>query len=259
MDHSPVGIEQLGRVTRITIRREVRRNALDRMSQEALSAALDEFAADDSQWVAIITGAGDRAFCAGHDLKTAAPEGSDGLLPEGFGGLTARFDLVKPVIAAVNGAAYGGGFEMVLACDIVIAAQRATFALPEVRVGMAALGGGILRLSRMVPHQQAMGMILTGQPVTAERGREMGFVTEVVPDEDLQAAALRWAEAIVAASPMAVRASKRVALDCASDPLAEANRDQWELPAVRDLHGSDDWIEGPRAFVERRPPQWRGR
>ena len=114
-------------------------------------------------------------------------------------------------------------------------------------------------MSRMVPHQQAMGMILTGQPVTAERGREMGFVTEVVPDEDLQAVALRWAEAIVAASPMAVRASKRVALDCASDPLPEANRHQWELPAVRDLHKSDDWIEGPRAFVERRPPQWRGR
>ena len=259
MDNAPIAIERLGRVTRITIGREERRNALDRASQEALSAALDGFAEDDTQWVAIITGAGDGAFCAGHDLKTPAPDGSDGLLPGGFGGLTSRIDLAKPLIAAVNGVAYGGGFEMVLACDIVIAAQRATFALPEVRVGLAALGGGILRLSRQVPHQQAMAMILTGQPVTAERGHEIGFVTEVVPDEDIQAAALRWAEAIVEASPLAVRASKRVALDCASEPLPEANRRQWDLPAVRELRRSDDWIEGPRAFADKRPPRWRER
>ena len=251
-----IRVEHLGVITRITMCREARRNALDRAAQERLSAALDAFADDPSQRVAILTGAGSVAFSAGHDLKTAAPIGVDGLLPGGFGGLTARFDLDKPLIAAINGLAYGGGFELALACDIVVAAEHARFALPEARVGMAALGGGILRLSRTLPRQQAMAIILTGLPVTATQGHAMGFVTEVVPADELERAAMRWAEAIVEASPLAVAATKRVALDCIDEPLPQANRRLWNLPMVEQLQVCDDAREGPLAFAEKRKPRW---
>ena len=253
---SAITVERIGHITRITIQREARRNALDRCAQEQLSDALDEFSADRHQRVAILTGAGTKAFCAGHDLTTPTPSGVDGLLPNGFGGVTARFDLDKPLIAAVNGAAFGGGFEMVLACDIVIAAQTASFALPEVVVGVAAMGGGILRLARHLSHQQAMGIILTGRPVSADQALAMGFVNEVVCYDRLQATAMEWADSIVRASPMAVRASKWIALDCSEGTMRQANRDQWDLPTVRTAMRSGDWSEGPRAFTEKRKPRW---
>jgi len=259
MANPSIHVERLGWITRIIMDRPDRRNALDRAAQQALSDALDAFAADETQRVAILTGGGDIAFSAGHDLKSPAPDDVSGLLPGGFGGLTARFDLDKPIIAAVNGLAYGGGFEMALACDIIVAAERASFALPEVKVGMAALGGGIIRLSRQIPYHRAMAMILTGEPVTAAEGHRMGIVTEVVPDDEVEAAAMRWAEAIAAAAPLAVRASKRVALDCAALPLEEANHLQWDLPASRRLLRSDDSLEGATAFLEKRPPVWKAR
>lgn len=150
MSRITVHTERDGRVCVITLDRPEARNALDPTAQTELHEAFDRFAADENQWVAILTGSGAAAFCAGHDLKSPPPEGPQDLPTTGFGGLCARFDLAKPVIAAVNGGAFGGGFEMVLACDIVVAADTAAFALPEVRVGLAALGGGALRLPRIV-------------------------------------------------------------------------------------------------------------
>ena len=157
-------------------------NALHPAANRELAAAFDEFAADPELWVAIITGAGDRAFSAGNDLKHQAMGGDmSGQPATGFAGLSARWDLDKPVIAAVNGVAMGGGFEIALACDLIIAAENALFALPEVRVGLAAMAGGLLRLPRTIGTKRAMGMILTGRRVPAREGLELGFVTDVVP------------------------------------------------------------------------------
>ena len=139
----------------------------------------DDFSADPEQWVAIVTGAGDKAFCAGNDLKWQAAGGKRGTDKGGFAGLTSRFDCDKPIIAAVNGVAMGGGFEIALACDIIIASENATFALPEPRVGLAALAGGVHRLPRQIGLKRAMGMILTARHVSAREGQELGFVNEV--------------------------------------------------------------------------------
>ena len=254
-----IHVQRAGRVTILTMDRPQVRNALDAEAQAELSAAFDAFAADDDQWVAILTGAGGAAFCAGHDLKTPAPQGPGEMPKGGFGGLTDRFDLDKPIIAAVNGVAVGGGFEMALACDLIVAAESASFALPEVKVGMAALGGGALRLPRQIGLKRAMGMMLTGRRVSAAEGYTLGFVNQVVADGDLSRVALEWADALLAASPLAVRATKRVGLDLAGEPLAQAMQDQWKLPAVERLQGSADAVEGVAAFAARRPPQWTGR
>jgi acetyl-CoA C-acetyltransferase len=179
---------------------------------------------------------------------------------KGYGGLTDRHDLTKPLIAAVNGVAMGGGFEVALACDIIVAAESATFALPEPKVGLAALAGGLIRLPREVGLKTAMGIILTGRRVTAAEGSALGFVNEVVPAGGLMAAARRWADLILACSPMSIRASKEVvhkALDAAT--LPEASRMQLRSPAVSALFRSADSREGPLAFAQKRVPRWQGR
>ena len=260
MNPSTLAVERRGHVTIITIDRPEVRNALDLPTQFALAAVFDAFAADDEQWIAILTGAGSLAFCAGFDLRTPAPGGPEDMPPSGFGGITARFDLDKPVIAAVNGVAAGGGFEMALACDIVVAASYATFTLPEVKVGLIALGGGILRLTRLIGMQHALGVALTGRRVSAQEGERMGFVTEVTgPDETALDAALRWADALLAVAPLAVRATKAVARRCLDEPVESAMSRQWTLAAVRRAQDSRDAREGPLAFIERRAPRWTGR
>src|SRR6185295_12906210 len=159
-----------------------------------LGDVFDNFAADPDQWVAIITGAGERAFSAGNDLKVTAAGGPRGSThPSGFGGVVSRFDLDKPLIAAVNGIAMGGGFEIALACDLIIAADTAIFALPEPRVGLAALAGGLHRLPREIGTKRALGMILTGRRVSAAEGKSLGFVNDVVPTGEALAAAKKWA------------------------------------------------------------------
>ncbi len=258
MSYAFLTVEKTDRVTTVTINRPDRHNALNAEAQVELAHAFDAFEADDEQWVAILTGAGPKAFCAGHDLMSPMPQSSADLPPSGFGGITSRLELTKPVIAAVNGIAMGGGFEIALACDIVVASKNATFALPEVKVGLAALGGGILRLPREIGLKRAMGLMLTGRRLSAAEGLSLGFVNEVVEDDAL-AAARRWAEEILAASPMSVRATKQAALQGLSEPLASAMEGQWSYPAVRRMLTSEDAAEGPAAFAAKRTPEWKGR
>jgi enoyl-CoA hydratase/carnithine racemase len=175
----------------------------------------------------------------------------------GFGGITARFDLWKPTIAAVNGFALGGGLEMALACDVVVAAEHAKLGLPEPKVGLMAAAGGVHRLPRQIPLKVAMGMLLTGRHVDAAEAAQHGLVNEVVPAERLMATARAWAEAMAECSPLSLQATKQAALQGLGRPLAEAFDEVY--PAVSRLFASSDAIEGPRAFAEKRRPVWRGR
>ena len=212
----------------------------------------------DDLWVGIVTGAGERAFSAGNDLKVQAAGRRGPPARTGFAGLTLRFDLDKPLIAAVNGIAMGGGFEIALACDIIIASENAVFALPEPRVGLIAGAGGVHRLPRMIPQKLALGMILTGRRVPAAEGGQLGFVNEVVPEGQALAAAKRWAGLILECSPMAVRASKQAVYRGGDQPtLEQAIRTIY--PAQQTNAASQDYIEGPRAFAEKRKPKWQNR
>lgn len=248
-----------GHVAVVTIGRPEFRNALDNLANIELGQAFDHFAADNEAWVAVITAEGDKAFCAGNDMKARAR--GDVLTQDkwsgGFGGLARRHDLTKPVICAVNGTALGGGFEIVLACDIVIAAEHARFGLPEVRVGQFAGAGGVHRLPRALPWQRAMGMVLTGRDIDAQTAAEWGLVNEVVPGPQLMETALGWAHEIAALSPLAVRATKEAAAKGLHLPLDEAIATSF--PGRDTLRASADFIEGPRAFAEKRKPMWTGK
>jgi enoyl-CoA hydratase/carnithine racemase len=250
--------ERDGHLLIVTMNRPERMNALHPPANFELAKIFDEFAADPDLWVAIITGAGDRAFSAGNDLKYQAGGNKIEVPSTGFAGLTGRYGLTKPVIAAVNGIAMGGGFEIALACDLIVASENAVFALPEPKVGIAALVGGLHRLPRQIPLKQAMGMILTGRQVSAAEGKELGFVNEVVPEGEAVNAARRWAEQIMECSPMSIRASK----ESVYRGLDEADLEKainGRYPAVAALLHSEDIIEGPRAFAEKRKPQWKGK
>jgi enoyl-CoA hydratase/carnithine racemase len=257
MAYEFVRYEKKNHIAYVTMNRPEVMNALHPPANEELTAVWDDFAADADCWVAILTGAGERAFSAGNDLKWTATHGAVRIPRTGFGGITARFDLWKPIIAAVNGVALGGGLEIALACDIIVAAEHAKLGLPEPRVGLMALAGGVHRLPRHIPLKIAMGMMLTGRPVTAAEGQRLGLVNEVVPLGELMPAAERWAAAIAECSPLSVQATKQSALEGLGKPLAEALAGSYS--GVKRLFASEDVVEGPLAFAQKRRPQWKGR
>jgi crotonobetainyl-CoA hydratase len=248
-------VAETGRVTTITLNRPAAMNAINPEMQEELRAALDAFAMDDDQYVCVLTGAGERAFCAGTDLK-ASSGGHNGRY--GYCGLIERFDLTKPLIAAVNGSALGGGFELALACDVIIAAANATFGLPEPLVGAIAAGGGLHRLPRQIGLKNAMGLLFSSRTVSAEEGLRMGFVNQVAKASELKAATDQWCEDILRASPLAIRASKEMAMRGLDEPsLAAALRNQASYPTYVRWEGSDEAREGAAAFAQKRQPAWR--
>ena len=250
--------EKKERVAYVTINRPEVTNALHSPAHEEFWEVWSDFRDDPEMWVAIITGAGDRAFSAGNDLKYQAAGGERRLGPPGgFGGITNHFECYKPIIAAVNGYALGGGFEIALACDIIVAADHARFGLPEPTVGLIAGGGGMHRLPRQVPLKIAMGMLLTGRHITAQEAYRIGVVNEVVPLDDLIPCAERWAQDIMRCAPLSVRSSKEQAMTGLDLPLEAAMNNSYYLTQM--MGYSEDVIEGPRAFAEKREPQWKGK
>ena len=238
-------------------------NAVNVAVSNELYAAFARLRDDDSLRVAILTGAGERFFSAGWDLKAAAAgeavDADHG--PGGFAGLTELFDLGKPVIAAVNGIAFGGGFELALAADLVVAAHHAEFALPEVGLGIVPDSGGLLRLPQRMPRAIATELLLTGRRMSAEEAARWGVVNRVVPGDELMASALQLARAIVAAAPLAVAAVLEVLRATATLDVAAgfARMRSGELAAYQAMLTSQDALEGPRAFAEGRPPTWQAR
>lgn len=250
-------VEKADHVLTVTLNRPERLNALHSPASAELGAVFDDYAADDDLWVAVVTGAG-RAFSAGNDLRYVAEGNKSFRTSGGFGGLTSRYDLTKPVIAAVNGFALGGGLEIALACDLIIASEDAVLGLPEPTVGTAAIGGGLQRLPRLIGSKRALGMILTGRHITAQEGYELGFVNAVAPRDQLMEETHKWVAQILRCAPVAVRASKDVVYRSLDIPsLSEANENRYE--SVWEMLHSEDYVEGSRAFAEKRPPVWKGR
>ena len=253
--HTVLRVED--KVLRITLNRPQVLNALHPPAHFELAQIFDAFAADSDLWIAVIRGAGERSFCTGTDLKVRAQLGQDEYPPSGFAGLTRRFDLDKPVVAAVNGLALGGGLEIALACDLIIAAEHARFGFPEPRVGLAAMGGGVHRLVRQLPDKVAMGLLLTGRQFSAQEALGYGLVNEVVPAGKLDSAVDAWVADMLACAPLALRATKQIARRNLDYPtLAEAIRADY--PAAATMLASGDAVEGPRAFAEKRAPRWQG-
>jgi len=248
-------------IARVTIDRPERLNAVDLDTERELIAIWERIEKDRGVRVVVLTGAGDRAFSAGADMKGGSElsglEYWAAARPGGFGGIALRDTLDIPVIARVNGFALGGGFEMVLGCDIVVASEKASFGLPEPRVGRLALDGGIALLTRRIPHVQAMGLLLTGRRVGAEEALRLGFVNEVAAPEALDAAVERWVADILACAPLSIRAIKQMVRMGADMSPQQAQR--LRSPALIEALQSEDQHEGVRAFQEKRAPVWKGK
>jgi enoyl-CoA hydratase len=238
----------------LTINRPQARNAINLATAQAISSALDDCESDDGVWVVILTGAEDKAFSAGMDLKAFA-QGEFPATEHGFGGITER-RFPKPLICAANGSAFAGGFEILLSCDMVIAAEHALFGIPEVSRGLIAGAGGVIRLPQRIPRAVALEMALSAEPLSAQRAYEVGLVNRVVASSEVLSTALELAHRICANAPLAVRTSKRVMLDA----MDMNERDAWALnnEAFAVVAGGSDALEGAVAFAEKRAPVWKG-
>jgi enoyl-CoA hydratase/carnithine racemase len=255
-----IRLEVSGHVARVTIDRPEVMNALDEGATAELEAIWGRLEADGGVRAIVLTGAGERAFCAGADMRATGRTGLEYWAhghPSGFGGLSLRTTLDVPVIARVNGHALGGGLEMMLGCDIAVAAEHAGFGLPEPRVGRLPLDGGMVLLQRQIGHRAAMGMMLTGRRIAAAEALARGLVNEVVPAAELDAAVERWLAEILACAPLSLRAIKQTVRRTAQ--MAPAEAQALRLPAVVACLASEDGEEGVRAFREKRAPVWTGR
>lgn len=258
-----VTAEEIGHILLITINRPEARNSVNPDVIRGVGRALDHAEECAGIWAVIITGAGDKAFCAGADLKAAAAgafnEMSEDMQKWGFAGYV-KHHISKPTIAAVNGFALGGGTEIVLASDLAVASSEATFGLPEVKRGIFAGAGGAFRIGQQVPKKIGMEILLTGQPLPAHRALEIGLINRVVPQDEVLDAALELAALICENAPLAVQTTKRIA-NGITDGIVEADQTHWERSERegQNLMRSADSMEGMRAFAEKRAPQWQGK
>lgn len=258
----PISLSIADHVARVTIDRPEVLNALDQEAETQMETIWRQIEADPSVRVVVLTGAGERAFCTGADMRNVDP-GQTGLgywaasRPAGFGGIALRETLDIPVIARVNGHAVGGGFEMVLGCDIVVAAEEASFGLTEPRVGRLPLDGGMVLLQRQIAHRHALGMLLTGRRIKAPEALSFGLINEVASRETLDAAVDRWVADILACAPLSLRAIKQVMRR--TGHLSPQEAQALRLPALVAALNSEDSEEGVRAFREKRKPVWQGR
>jgi enoyl-CoA hydratase/carnithine racemase len=256
-EESPVVRERHGRVELIRLNRERARNAIDGPTSIALGEAFTELADDPGCWAVVLTGTGDRAFSAGMDLKAfVTGQAGDIMSAEhGFANI-ARRQFQKPLIAAVNGVALAGGLEIVLSCDLVVAAEHAAFGIPEVKRGLVAAGGGLLRLQHRIPYSIALELALTGETIDAHRALELGFVNRVVPADQVVPTALALAEKICENAPLAVRTSKRIM----KESVGLTEDEGWDLNSrlIVPIFTSADAMEGASAFAEKRAPNWTG-
>ncbi len=261
-----VSSERVGKVLRIVLTRP-KVNAISRAMSRAIYDAVKSLQDDPTLAAGIITAEGERVFCAGWDFAEAssgegAPDENQGHGPGGFAGITKYWGLTKPLVCAVNGAAIGGGFELALACDVILMAETAWFQLPEMQRGILPDAGGVQRLPRRIPYNVAMDMILSGRRMEAAEAERWGLAAAVVPADRLQEEALAKATAIAEGAPLALAALKEVMAALDGMPLARAmaiTGGAPELPAFSRMWASEDAKEGPRAFLEKRPPRWQGR
>lgn len=265
MSYENITVEREDNLYIVTINRPDVMNALNPDTHAEMAQAFDEFEQDDALWVAILTGAGDTAFCAGGDISAMvdAKSEEDYKVPDsGYGGLTDRFSCYKPIIAAVNGLALGGGFELALSSDIVIASETASFGLPEPKIGTAAVASGMHRLVRDIGLKPAMGIMLTADFVDAQKALGLGLVNEVVPQDQVMEVARKYANKILKCAPLAIQATKQCTLAGRKYPsVEEAMQAQHagQFDRVNKMMQSEDIREGMQAFMDKRKPKWSGR